>query len=62
MSRGGGLESGSAMLEVRRERCRYVKGGLRMVILLCVADGFDSNCTTSAETDAITVTQIVKSR
>ena len=30
-----------------------MKGGLRMVILFSVADGFDAGCAASVETDAI---------
>ena len=41
---GGALEVGSVMLEVRRMRWRYVKGGLRMVILLCAGADLVLDC------------------
>lgn len=55
---GGELEVGSEVLEVRRVRWMYVKGGSRMVILLCAGGGWVSNCAAcdvnaSGETDAI---------
>ena len=58
MSMGGALEVGSVVLEVRRRRWRYVKGGLRMVILFCagvdlVPDGAVWDVGVSAETAAI---------
>lgn len=58
ISIGGELEVGSEVLEVRRVRWMYVKGGLRMVILLCAGGGWVSDCAAcdvkaSVETDAI---------
>lgn len=58
ISIGGELELGSEVLEVRRVRWMYVKGGLRMVILLCAGGGCVSTCAAcdvnaSVETDAI---------
>ena len=55
---GGALEVGSVVLGVRRLRWRYVKGGLRMVILLCAGDDLVPDCATwgvtvSAEKDDI---------
>ena len=55
---GGALEVGSVVLEVRRVRWRYVKGGLRMVILLWAGADLVPDCavwgiTVSAETEAI---------
>ena len=44
MSVGGALEVGSVVLEVRRLRWRYVKGGLRMVILLCAGADLVPDC------------------
>lgn len=57
MSMGGALEVGSVVLEVRM-RWRYVKGGLRMVILLCAGADLVPDCaawgsTVSAEREAI---------
>ena len=43
---GGALEVVSVVLEVRRMRWRYVKGGLRMVILLCAGAGLIRDCAT----------------
>ena len=64
MSIGGELESGSEVLEVRRVRWRYVKGGLRMVTLLCAGKALVSNnaaCDTIAcvDTDAIAGARVV---
>ncbi len=42
MSIGGELEAGNGVPEVRRVRWRYVKGGLRRVIFLCVGGGLVS--------------------
>ena len=55
---GGALEVGSVILEVRRMRWRYVKGGLRMVILLCAGADLVPDCaawgfTVFAEGEAI---------
>ena len=51
-------EFGSVELEVRRVRWRYVKGGLRIVILVCAGGNLVSDCaacgiTASVEIDAI---------
>ena len=58
MSIGGELETGTEIVEVRRVRWRYVKGGLRMVILLCAGRCLFLRCaacddTASAVTDSI---------
>ncbi len=58
MSIGGKLETGSEVLEVRRVRWRYVKGGLRIVMLLCAGGALvfrSAACgsSDSAEIDAI---------
>ena len=55
MSTEDGLEE---VLEVRRVRWRYVKGGLRMVIHRCAGSGLVSDCavcedTASVDADAI---------
>ena len=55
---GGALEVGSVVLEVRRMRWRYVKGGLRMVILVCAGADLVPDCgiwgvTDSGEREAI---------
>ena len=57
ISRGGELDVGSEVLEAR-VRCRYVKGGFRMVIVLCAGCRVFSKCadggdTASAETDVM---------
>ena len=64
MSTGAMLEIGSEVLDVKRVRCRYVKGGLRMVIVFCVGCELVSSCaacdnTASAETDAMVGTRVV---
>ena len=58
MSIEGKIGVESEVLEVRRVRWRYVKGGLRMVRLLCGGSSLVSNCSVcdvivSAEIDAI---------
>lgn len=55
---GGELEIGTEIVEVRSVRWRYVKGGLRMVMVLCAgSDLFSKSAvcddTASAETDFI---------
>ena len=57
MSTGGESEIGSEV-EVTRVRWRYVKGGLRMVILLCAGCDVVSNCfacDVTASTDIDTI-------
>lgn len=58
MSTGGESEVGSEEVEVKRVRWRYVKGGLRIVILLCAGCEVVSNCfawdiTASADMDTM---------
>ena len=58
MSIEDGLETGNEVLELRRVRWRYVKGGLRMVIHRCAGTGLVSDCAvrednSSVEPDAI---------
>lgn len=65
MSIGGDLDIGSEVLEVRRVRWRYVKGGLRMVTLLCAAKALVPNsaaCDTiaCADSDAIAGARVVR--
>ena len=55
---GGAPEVRSVVLRVRRMRWRYVKGGLRIVILLCAGADLVTGCaawgfTVSGETEAI---------
>lgn len=65
MSIEDGLETGNEVLELRRVRWRYVKGGLRMVIHRCAGTGLVSDCavcedTSSVEPDAIAESTNVK--
>ena len=58
MSTGGESEVASEVPEERRVRWRYVKGGLRMVMVLCagrdlVSDCADCDVPVSAETGVI---------
>ena len=46
MSRGGESAIKSVGLEVRRVRWRYVKGGLRIMVLLLAGGGLVADCAT----------------
>ena len=50
MSIEDGLETGNEVLEVRRVRWRYVKGGLRMVIHRCAETELVSDCAVCEDT------------
>ena len=52
---GGVLEVGSVVVEVRRVRWRYVKGGLRMVILPCAEDDLVPDCAAWGVTVSVSV-------
>ena len=65
MSIGDELETGNEVLEVRRVRWRYVKGGLRMVIHRCAGTRLVSDCAVcedaaSVDADAIACSTKVK--
>lgn len=65
MSIGGELEIGTEITDVRRVRWRYVKGGLRMVMVLCAGSGSLSkgtarDDTACSETDSIARASMVR--
>ena len=58
-----GLETGNEVLEVRRVRWRYVKGGLRMVIHRWAGAGLVSSCAVcedAASVDAVAMAASTK--
>ena len=59
LSIGDGLEE---VLEVRRVRWRYVKGGLRMVIHRCAGTGLVSDCAVCEDAASVDADAIAESR
>lgn len=56
-----GFETGNEVLEVRRVRWRYVKGGLRMVVRCCAGIWLVSDCAVCEDTASVDADAIAES-